>query len=216
MWLAAAADSIRLMFAACHWLPSPPGFLAAWLGHWDVPNSCLPTQHGGHEPCARACWSTRFARRHKSPPLVARPCFSHLHPCLLCLLPQFNQQLGHGAFKAVYKGYDEEEGIEVAWCQVNMERVGKEEKQQIQTEVDILKSLTHKVRHSPGRKPCAARARVPHSCSAARPLMTRRIAERTHPRPTLAAFSPLHISLFFFTPVSPRRMAAHPHLLCLL
>jgi len=56
----------------------------------------------------------------------------------------FNQQLGHGAFKAVFKGYDEEEGIEVAWCQVNMDRVGEVEKAQIHTEVDILKSLTHK------------------------------------------------------------------------
>ena len=58
---------------------------------------------------------------------------------------QFNQQLGHGAFKAVYKGYDEEEGIEVAWCQVNIERVGEAEVTQIHTEVDILKSLDHKV-----------------------------------------------------------------------
>jgi len=57
---------------------------------------------------------------------------------------RFNQQLGHGAFKAVFKGYDEEEGIEVAWCQVNMDRVGEAEKAQIHTEVDILKSLTHK------------------------------------------------------------------------
>ena len=62
------------------------------------------------------------------------------------LFSQFNQQLGHGAFKAVFKGYDEEEGIEVAWCQVNMDRVGEAEKAQIHTEVDILKSLTHRVR----------------------------------------------------------------------
>jgi WNK lysine deficient protein kinase len=58
---------------------------------------------------------------------------------------RFNQQLGHGAFKAVFKGYDEEEGIEVAWCQVNMDRVGEAEKTQIHTEVDLLRSLTHKV-----------------------------------------------------------------------
>ena len=65
-----------------------------------------------------------------------------------CCSKQFNQQLGHGSFKAVYKGYDEEEGIEVAWCQVNMDRVGEAEKAQIQTEVDILKSLDHKVREA--------------------------------------------------------------------
>ena len=59
---------------------------------------------------------------------------------------QFNQQLGQGAFKAVYKGYDEEEGSEVAWCKVNMDRVGDKEKTQIHNEVDILKQLEHKVR----------------------------------------------------------------------
>ena len=59
-------------------------------------------------------------------------------------MTQFNLRLGQGAFKAVYKGYDEEEGIEVAWCQVNMERVGEAEKAQIHTEVDILKSLSHR------------------------------------------------------------------------
>ena len=56
----------------------------------------------------------------------------------------------------MYKAYDEEEGIEVAWCQVNMERVGEAEKMQIHTEVDILKSLTHKVRaHTPPPRPAA-------------------------------------------------------------
>lgn len=69
----------------------------------------------------------------------------HNTPCWSMFHVQFNQQLGHGAFKAVYKGYDEEEGIEVAWCQVNIERVGEAEVTQIHTEVDILKSLDHKV-----------------------------------------------------------------------
>ena len=63
--------------------------------------------------------------------------------------PQFNQLLGLGAFKAVFKGYDEEEGIEIAWCKVNMDRVGEKEKTQIHQEVDILKSLEHKVRFLP-------------------------------------------------------------------
>ena len=70
------------------------------------------------------------------------PLAAHAAACVYPLL-QFNHPLGHGAFKAVFKGYDEEEGIEVAWCQVNMERVGKEEAAQIHTEVDILKSLKH-------------------------------------------------------------------------
>lgn len=31
-------------------------------------------------------------------------------------LPQFDEILGRGAFKTVYKAFDEVEGIEVAWC----------------------------------------------------------------------------------------------------
>ena len=68
---------------------------------------------------------------------------SPLHPPLVLLL-QFNQALGTGAFKDVYKAYDEEEGIEVAWCRIAMDRVGEQEKQQIYKEVEILKQLEHK------------------------------------------------------------------------
>ena len=59
------------------------------------------------------------------------------------LRAQFNTQLGHGAFKEVFKGYDEEEGNEIAWCQVVMDRIGETEKAQIRTEVELLKGLTH-------------------------------------------------------------------------
>lgn len=91
------------------------------------------------------------------------------------MLSQFNQQLGHGSFKAVYKGYDEEEGIEVAWCQVNMDRVGEAEKAQIQTEVDILKSLDHKVRTSvAASKSKAEHLHTAHAfrCLSWRPLLS--------------------------------------------
>ena len=36
------------------------------------------------------------------------------------LSAQFDIVLGRGAFKTVYKGFDEEEGIEVAWNQVRV------------------------------------------------------------------------------------------------
>lgn len=36
------------------------------------------------------------------------------------MLGQFDTVLGRGAFKTVYKGFDEEEGIEVAWNQVRV------------------------------------------------------------------------------------------------
>ena len=57
---------------------------------------------------------------------------------------QFNTQLGHGAFKEVFKGYDEEEGNEIAWCQVVMDRVGETEKRAIAQEVELLKNVQHK------------------------------------------------------------------------
>lgn len=34
--------------------------------------------------------------------------------------PQFETVLGRGAFKTVFKAFDEEEGIEVAWNQVKV------------------------------------------------------------------------------------------------
>ena len=44
----------------------------------------------------------------------------------------------------MYKAYDEEEGIEVAWCRIAMDRVGEQEKQQIYKEVEILMSSSTK------------------------------------------------------------------------
>lgn len=35
-------------------------------------------------------------------------------------IPQFETVLGRGAFKTVFKAFDEEEGIEVAWNQVKV------------------------------------------------------------------------------------------------
>jgi hypothetical protein len=43
---------------------------------------------------------------------------SGLKSFYLCL--QFDTVLGRGAFKTVYKAFDEEEGIEVAWNQVRV------------------------------------------------------------------------------------------------
>ena len=55
------------------------------------------------------------------PTLAPQACRKRAQPLKPKLLPaQFNTQLGHGAFKEVFKGYDEEEGNEIAWCQVVM------------------------------------------------------------------------------------------------
>ncbi len=60
------------------------------------------------------------------------------------MLRQFSHLLGQGAFKEVFKGYDEEEGNEIAWCQMVMDRVGETEKSQIRQEVELLKNVQHK------------------------------------------------------------------------
>jgi WNK lysine deficient protein kinase len=49
-----------------------------------------------------------------------------------------NELLGRGAFKEVYKAYDREKGIEVAWNQVSYINLSKKEKKQLKDEVIIL------------------------------------------------------------------------------
>ncbi|KAL3146318.1 hypothetical protein ABBQ32_003012 [Trebouxia sp. C0010 RCD-2024] len=63
---------------------------------------------------------------------------------LLCV--QFNIVLGRGAFKTVYKGFDEEEGIEVAWNQVRVNELvaSREERDRLFAEIRVLKQLKHK------------------------------------------------------------------------
>ncbi|ACO62822.1 predicted protein, partial [Micromonas commoda] len=54
------------------------------------------------------------------------------------------QLLGRGTYKNVYMAFDEEEGRDVAWNQVKVSGLPREEKQRLMTEVEILKSLDHK------------------------------------------------------------------------
>jgi WNK lysine deficient protein kinase len=59
---------------------------------------------------------------------------------------QVDQILGRGAFKTVYKGFDEEEGMEVAWNQVRVCELvsSKEERERLFAEIRVLKQLKHK------------------------------------------------------------------------
>lgn len=61
-------------------------------------------------------------------------------------MAQVEQILGRGAFKTVYKGFDEEEGIEVAWNQVRVSDLvsSKEERDRLFAEIRVLKQLKHK------------------------------------------------------------------------
>ncbi|KAJ4711824.1 putative Kinase [Melia azedarach] len=58
---------------------------------------------------------------------------------------RYDEILGKGAFKTVYKGFDEVDGIEVAWNQVNIEDVmqSPDQLERLYSEVHLLKSLKH-------------------------------------------------------------------------
>ncbi|KAK8366381.1 hypothetical protein V6Z12_A02G116000 [Gossypium hirsutum] len=58
---------------------------------------------------------------------------------------RYDEILGKGAFKTVFKGFDEADGIEVAWNQVNIEDVlqTSEQLERLYSEVHLLKSLKH-------------------------------------------------------------------------
>ncbi|KAE8727171.1 putative serine/threonine-protein kinase WNK6 [Hibiscus syriacus] len=58
---------------------------------------------------------------------------------------RYNEVLGNGAFKSVYKAFDEANGIEVAWSQVRIDEVLQkpEDLERLYSEVRLLKSLKH-------------------------------------------------------------------------
>ncbi|KAE8727325.1 putative serine/threonine-protein kinase WNK4 [Hibiscus syriacus] len=58
---------------------------------------------------------------------------------------RYDEILGRGAFKTVYKGFDEVDGIEVAWSQISIEDVLQkpEQLERLYSEVHLLKSLKH-------------------------------------------------------------------------
>ncbi|KAK7397453.1 hypothetical protein VNO78_18625 [Psophocarpus tetragonolobus] len=58
---------------------------------------------------------------------------------------RYNEILGKGAFKTVYKGFDEVDGIEVAWNQVQIDELlqSVDDLAKLNSEVNLLKSLKH-------------------------------------------------------------------------
>lgn len=58
---------------------------------------------------------------------------------------RYNEILGRGAFKIVYKGFDELEGIEVAWSQVNIHDALQcpANMERLYSEVHLLRTLKH-------------------------------------------------------------------------
>ncbi|RZC43522.1 hypothetical protein C5167_036461 [Papaver somniferum] len=61
---------------------------------------------------------------------------------------RYKDVLGRGAFKTVYKAFDEVDGIEVAWCQVNIDAVVRgctpDLESALYDEVNMLKVVHHK------------------------------------------------------------------------
>lgn len=58
---------------------------------------------------------------------------------------RYNEMLGRGAFKTVYKGFDEVEGIEIAWNQVRLDDAmqSPEHLERVYSEVHLLRTLKH-------------------------------------------------------------------------
>jgi WNK lysine deficient protein kinase len=56
---------------------------------------------------------------------------------------RFNEELGRGAYKIVYKAADTETGREVAWNVVNLRRLSKQDRIRIKSEIDLIKKLQH-------------------------------------------------------------------------
>ncbi|KAJ3216856.1 Serine/threonine-protein kinase wnk8 [Dinochytrium kinnereticum] len=54
---------------------------------------------------------------------------------------RYAESLGKGAYKEVFKAFDEEEGVEVAWNQLRVDHLRKQDAQRILSEIQILQSL---------------------------------------------------------------------------
>ncbi|XP_076329039.1 uncharacterized protein LOC143235106 isoform X8 [Tachypleus tridentatus] len=56
---------------------------------------------------------------------------------------KFEEDIGRGSFKTVYKGLDTATGVAVAWCELQQERLNKSERQRFREEAEMLKGLQH-------------------------------------------------------------------------
>jgi WNK lysine deficient protein kinase len=54
---------------------------------------------------------------------------------------RYNEELGRGAYKIVYRGVDTETGREIAWNVVNLRRLSKQDRVRIKSEIDLIKKL---------------------------------------------------------------------------
>ncbi|CAD6192850.1 unnamed protein product [Caenorhabditis auriculariae] len=56
---------------------------------------------------------------------------------------KFDEELGRGSFKTVFRGLDTETGVAVAWCELQESKLNKAERQRFREEAEMLKDLQH-------------------------------------------------------------------------
>ncbi|KAK5969961.1 Serine/threonine-protein kinase WNK1 [Trichostrongylus colubriformis] len=56
---------------------------------------------------------------------------------------KFDEELGRGSFKTVYRGLDTETGVAVAWCELQESKLNRAERQRFREEAEMLKDLQH-------------------------------------------------------------------------
>ncbi|KAK0399205.1 hypothetical protein QR680_002938 [Steinernema hermaphroditum] len=56
---------------------------------------------------------------------------------------KFDEELGRGSFKTVFRGLDTETGVAVAWCELQESKLNKVERQRFREEAEMLKGLQH-------------------------------------------------------------------------
>ena len=57
---------------------------------------------------------------------------------------RYNEELGRGAYKVVYKGLDNETGREIAWNVISLFRLPEDDRCRIKSEINLIKNLKHK------------------------------------------------------------------------
>lgn len=57
---------------------------------------------------------------------------------------RYSQVLGTGSFKTVYKAFDTEDALEVAWNKLHVDRLTDKELENVQKEVELLEKIHHK------------------------------------------------------------------------
>lgn len=56
---------------------------------------------------------------------------------------RYKEEIGRGAYKTVYKGYDADEGVEVAWNKLPTQKMQEKDRDRVREEITILKKMDH-------------------------------------------------------------------------